>query len=190
MKKSTCFLIGLLLVLGITAAPAWSYPFDSILAFTADLNTPNPSSSIAEETSYVLGVVGPTDYIIKVIDGGIPGPGEKVDTNIAQTSLNGYNPQISWEYALVKVDGPNDGWYLFQDDYSNGGDDFLTTPMPGDSFGLDPKMFNYILKNGHYNSYAISHVTFFGSSPVPEPATIMLFGFGLLGLAGVARKQK
>ncbi len=34
----------------------------------------------------------------------------------------------------------------------------------------------------------VSHLSGFGS-PVPEPATMILFGFGLLGLAGIGRKK-
>lgn len=40
------------------------------------------------------------------------------------------------------------------------------------------------------NITGVSHVSLFSGEPVPEPATMMLFGAGLAGLAGFRRRKK
>jgi len=74
-------------------------------------------------------------------------------------------------YLLVKDGNQDPAWYLFDISTWNGTDDIdLTGFWPG---------------NG-----AISHVSIYGGDPVPEPATMLLFGIGLVGIAGLGRNRK
>lgn len=76
--------------------------------------------------------------------------------------LNNYNPGFSWEYAVVKAGNTSYAFY----------DNDLTDLLSYD-FG----------QNG------ISHISYFNGNPIPEPATMLLFGVGLAGLAGIARRK-
>lgn len=78
--------------------------------------------------------------------------------------LTNYNPGFAWDYAVVKY---GNYWIAYQDTDE---DNLLTTDQ---------------LSNG------VSHVTFFNpQTSVPEPTTMLLLGFGLIGLAGARRKLK
>jgi len=55
-----------------------------------------------------------------------------------------------------------------------------------DWLNIDTLAFN----TGGNDWFTMDDFTFNESAPVPEPATMLLFGFGLLGLAGVNRKKQ
>jgi hypothetical protein len=186
MKKILVMVVAVLCVVFVTA-PGWaalynppypnpyvySPPIDSILA----KEFVSPPSEY-NEINYVAAMLGMSSaellsqYTFCKID--IPGD---------QKSLFLYNPGFAWDYALVKVDGPNDFSYLFRDDNASGslsgGDDKLTTPYVG--------VFPFNLGNDG-KGYGISHVSFFKVTSVPEPGTMMLLGLGLVGLAAGTRR--
>ena len=68
---------------------------------------------------------------------------------------------LDWEYAIVKY---GDNWVA----YYNTGDNILVHPDLG---------------------YGVSHISFFNATPVPEAATMILLGVGLVGVASFGRKR-
>ena len=97
------------------------------------------------------------------------------------TSWGTYDPSawtenpitVPWDYAVVKT-GTGSGFshYAF---YDNELDDLLTLPT------------DIILSNG------VSHISYFvdpGLNPIPEPATMLLIGTGLAGIAGARLRKK
>ena len=77
-------------------------------------------------------------------------------------------------YLLVKDGNHEPAWYLF---------DLMNIPSGVGWNGTDTIEVTSFWPNGG----AISHVSLYGPTAVPEPMTLILLGFGLLGLAGIRR---
>ncbi|MFH2058688.1 MAG: PEP-CTERM sorting domain-containing protein [Pseudomonadota bacterium] len=144
----------------------------------------NPNNSTNQIISYIETTYSINEIFKAESEGESGVLNGSYDTNIDWSI--GIGGTIAWNngtstatdvYLLVK-DGNNEPfWYLFNlSDTSGLGWDGMDTIQ---------------LQNFWPGNGGISHVSLFGGgTPVPEPATMLLFGLGLLGVAGVSRRKK
>lgn len=140
---------------------------------SASLNNSGESTELA----WVNSILNPdTSFSYKIEQGSFVWK----ETDTAGTWANFLTD--SPDYFLIKTGGNRNTHYLFEntDSKSYAVIALSRFDAPGNS--------------GSLTISGISHITAFGGSPidgnqVPEPATMLLLGFGLLGLAGVSRKR-
>ncbi len=187
MKKFFVLVVALIATIAFSSqvyALSLTYDEDYYLGYI-DMQKGNNSSE-ASEAAYInaLILLGPDETGSYSSDGPLLDRANSDLTGPFPDAINWYkndngNSTISisgsWDYVAGKYNGHNAGWLV----WFVGGEDLggeVTLPSswgPGDQ------------------TYGLSHTTFFnGITPVPEPATLVLFGFGLIGLAGIGRKKR
>lgn len=106
-----------------------------------------------------------------------------IDDGDSDTRIYAYNFQsVEPAYFFIKTAASN------SPGESTDVDHYLYFNIGNLSYGvIDLNMANLV---DIYSIGKLSHIGEVGTSPVPEPATMMLFGVGLAGLAGVRRRAK
>jgi hypothetical protein len=166
---------------GLNGAGVLTYNIDS--AYTVDWAGSSWRLPTTEDGDYLYGFDGTTTggYNITTSEMGDLYYNEL--ENKGYVATNGNSPQDGW--GLVNIGDFNNliaSWYWSGTEYANLPDRAWIFNMNVGNQSFDLKsvgIYGLAVRSGQVSA-----------APIPEPATMLLFGIGLLGLAGVNRKKQ
>jgi hypothetical protein len=165
-------------------------PGDAILDEN-DINPLDPSYSEnpnADDIASYFGYSNGYSYYKSEVDGGAE------SGNFASSYTTTYDPPSDPEDATISWDGlpkphisaADPLWLVVKDGAAHDPIWYvLDISVPGIWDGKE----DIVLTGFWPNGGAISHLEIVGTTPVPEPATMLLVGVGLIGIAGLGRKK-